>query len=174
MAETLIDSYSETNQSGTGTLYSDEPRWGQSFTGLSKKLSTCKFYLKKTGSPTGNLTAAIYAHTGTYGTSSLPTGTVLGTSDVIDVSTLTTSLALITFTFTGANQYAMGANYYCIEANYSGGDASNRVDPGYDNTSPTHGGNCYRYTGGLEVLNTIDLCFYVYGVPISSGFLVFF
>jgi hypothetical protein len=160
---TLLDSYSETNQSDlfqlcTGIGYQHV---GQSFTGNANYLVQCKFYLAKYGSPTGNITASLYAHTGTYGTSSKPTGGALATSDNIDVSTLTTSLQLITFTF--STPYLMSATYFCIELEYTGGDVDNQVLLGYDNTSPTHGGNAFHATsGGYSAESGSDCCFYVY------------
>lgn len=164
-----VDSYSETNQDAGRNLSSaDQTDAGQSFTtGSAITLDSCKFYLKKTGSPTGNATAILYAHTGTYGTDGTPTGSALGTSDTFDVSTLTTSYALATFNFSGANRYAMSAStHYFIILEYSGGDASNRVVQGIDGSSPTHGGN-HAYTFSPPTWNsdnTLDTCFYVYGV----------
>lgn len=170
----VIDSYSEANQSGFDTV---NHLWdtgscgaGQAFTAPSTfKITSCKFYLKKAGSPTGIANAVLYAATGTIGTSGRPTGSVLATSDGFQISGLTTSLALITFTFSGLEQYELqeGNNYVIFFRAPSEGflDASNVVYPGRDTTSPTHAGNYVRrYTPWWVYDNPYgDLCFYVYG-----------
>jgi hypothetical protein len=166
----LIDSYSETNQSSTGNLSSANAlARAQSFTAVGGKLDSAKFYLKKTlGSPTGNATAKLYAHSGTLGVDGIPTGAALATSDNFDVSTLSSSFALTTLTFTGANKVSLtsGTNYF-ISFEYSGGDGSNRVGTGEDNTSPTHAGNLASFiSGSWSVIAGSDLCFYVYSLGV--------
>src|SRR4051794_23390494 len=100
---TLIDSYSETNKSNISFVYTAN-YLGQSFTGTGLAIGSAQWYMRKSGSPSGNLVAKIYAHSGTYGTNSLPTGVALATSDVVNSTTLPTSFTLVTFTFSGANQ----------------------------------------------------------------------
>lgn len=178
----LIDSYAESNQSlyyGIQRVHpsTDAGRLsavGQSFTMLSTdhKITSVKFYLKKYGSPTGNLVAVLYAHSGTYGTSSKPTGAALATSDPIAASTLTTNYVLYTFTFSGAQQVTMTANAkYCIDIEGSSAtfDNSNWVYVGEDYTSPTHSGNIFIYdSAGWTASSSEDCIFYVYGDPISA------
>lgn len=167
---TLLDSYSESNASGeaqlsdlqSGSLF----MVGQSFTGDGGTLATAKFYIKKGGSPTGNANAHIYAHSGTYGTSSVATGSPLATSDNFDVSTLTTSYQLIEFTFSGANKITLtNGTYYVIVLQYDDGlIETNYVSLAYDYTSSTHSGNlCANYSvNGWVNYSTLDACFYVY------------
>lgn len=165
MAETLVDSYSESNQDSNWGIASVTPTArGQTLTAIAGNLSSCKFYLKKYGSPTGNAVAKLYTHSGTYGTSGVPTGAALATSDNFDVSTLTTSYQLIKFTFTGAQQYTLvNGTYYCIAIEYGGGDGSNYVLLGGDISSPTHSGNSFRYVAPNWIASTTnDMCFYVY------------
>jgi hypothetical protein len=167
----VCDSYSESNRSFdqilTGTEFAGgRPNWGQSFTGNGAVLDKATFYLKKVGSPTGNATAIIYAHSGTFGTSSVGTGSALATSATLDVSTLTTSYALKDFTFSGGNKITLtnGTNYVVV-VNYAGGDGfSNYVHVGVDNSSSSHGGNQVERTGaGVWTANSSnDACFYVY------------
>ncbi len=176
MSDTLLDHYSETNQDDFFTLASDNHlQGGQSFNpnadpgGSSNyKITSCKFYLKKRGSPTGNAVAKLYAHSGTYGTSSVSTGAALATSDNFDVSTLTTSFALVELSFTGSNQYVMsGGTKYVIDLEYSGGNSSvpNDVAMGHDQTSPSHAGN--EVIDGAA-FSSLDLCFYVYGLVVTT------
>jgi hypothetical protein len=173
IGQTLIDSYSESNSNGTIQLKSTGNHClGQSFANTNSiVLNSCKFYLYRSGSPTGNATCYIYAHSGTYGTSSIPTGAALATSSTLDVSTLTTSAALKTFTFTGANAITLSANTkYILEISYSGGDFSNIVYAGRNTTNTGHGGNenssadCSTFTAALY-----DFIFYVYGNAVVTG-----
>lgn len=161
----LLNSYSESNQSATKAIYSGNwVKFAQSFSsGAGGTLDICKFYLKSTGSPTGNATAVLYAHTNTFGSNGIPTGAALATSDNFDVSTLTSSYGLVTFTFSGLNKYAFSASTnYFISFEYSGGDLNNRVDIGTDTTSPTHEGNRAGYVSGWSANSAEDICFYVY------------
>jgi len=161
MAEFLVDSYSESNAYGFSWSYSGyRETVGQSFTGKDGRVSSAKFYCKKVGSPTGNVYAKLYAHTGTYGSTSAPTGSALVTSNAIDITTLSTDYALITFTFPIPYQITEGA-YYCIAINYAGGDSSNKLETAWDESSPSHSGNGFINT----TPDTVDACFYVYAEP---------
>jgi len=128
-----------------------------------QKLKNCKFYLKKTGSPTGNAVAKIYAHSGTFGTSSVPTGSALATSDNFDVSTLTTSLQWITFNFSGANNIVLSANTkYTVVVSYSGGNASNYISVGLSHSGGSYAaGNWAYYYTSWNPQSTYDVDFYV-------------
>lgn len=162
---TTIDSYSESNVSGFGYEIRNGSNVGvgQSVSGDGNRVSTAKFYIRKVGSPTGNATAKLYAITGTHGTNATPTGSALATSDNFSVSTLTTSFSLATFTFTGANIISLDSSTkYFLTLEYSGGDASNRVEIGYDSTSPAHAGNIATFNGSSWTSNTLyDLIFYL-------------
>ena len=137
MSTFLVDSYGEENPVIYGMPLSaaQDIKTAQSFTGQWGKLYQAKFYIKKAGSggsPTGNATAKLYAHSGTYGTSSVPTGAALATSAVRDVSEFNTSYQIETFTFT--DEYELSDDvYYCISVEYGDGDSSNRVDVGCNN-----------------------------------------
>lgn len=163
----LIDSYSEANKDASFSMDSlDKIGGAQTITAIAATLDSCQFYLSKSGLPTGNATAKLYNITGTFGTTSKPTGAALATSDVFNVATLTSSFALTTLNFTGANRITLtnGTNY-AITLEYSGGDGSNNVQVGQQVTSPTHAGNQSTLVGATWTAdNTIDLCFYVYGI----------
>lgn len=98
----LIDFYSTSNRDNyiiiDGSVTSAV---GQSFTMLSSthNLTSVIFYMMKTGLPTGSAYAKLYAHSGTYGSSSLPTGAALATSDAFNIATLTTGYVNYTLTF---------------------------------------------------------------------------
>ena len=118
---------------------------------------------------TGNLYAKIYAHTGTYGTSSLPTGPALATSNAVAISSIIDGLVgfeLVTFTFSGANQISLAANtkYVFVLQNTSTAIADT-VTLGID-SSGSHSGNSGTYDSGTSswsAVATRDHCFYVYG-----------
>lgn len=179
LALTLIDSYSESNQDAYNQMYGGYiERFGQSFTNTNQIiLDSCKFYLKKTGNPPGTAVAKLYAHSGTYGVNSRPTGSPLATSDNFDVSSLTTSLQLITFNFSGANRITLSAStYYCITIEYTTGDTNNCILAGYDLLSSSHSGNMFDFITSWSALSS-DLIFYVYGergenLIINKGFSV--
>ena len=170
---TIIDSYSESNSNANVVIREGvQLSIGQSFTANNSVLSSCKFYLQKTGSPTGNATATIYAHSGTYGTDSIPTGSALATSENIDVSTFPISNQLIEFTFTGENKITLtNETYYIVTVNYSGGDSSNCIYLGEDTSSPTSSGNYCQYTTelGWVGVGSFAACFYVYGDKILAS-----
>lgn len=163
----VIDTYDFSNLNGSGQpLYSTgNNQAGQSFTGDGNKLKSISLRLSKTGTPTGNITGYIYAHSGTYGTSSVPTGAALATSATIDIATLTTSFTTQTFEFTGANAITLdNATNYVLAVENTNGDLSNRLNVGYDTTSPTASGNMSRFnvSGGAWVAEpTVDLVFIV-------------
>ena len=85
---TLLDSY--TVYAGAGTGF-NIPR-GQSFKpSVSAVITSAKFWLNRTGSPTGHIAYALYGHTGTYGSDgvpSTPVGSPLAVSNTLDVSTI--------------------------------------------------------------------------------------
>jgi len=176
ISQTLIDSYSESNKDYACQMYSGNyVANGQSFTNTNAcTLGSAKFYMTRNGTITGNIYATIYAHTGTYGTSSKPTGSVLATSDAVAISTIPTGSiwGLITFTFSGANQISLTSNtYYVLVVAFSGGDVNNEIFVGADNSSPTHSGNRCALYGATWYTYTLDCCFYVYttaGAPAAN------
>jgi len=175
LALTTIDSYSETNKDGHEGIGNTIDLYSQSFavSVAGQELDSVKFYLAKYGSPTGNIVVRLYAHTGTYGTSSVPTGSILATSDVVDITTLTTfpTFSLITFSFTGAERYALSnSTNYTAVVYFTGGDANNNAMVGVDGSSPTHGGNFANYPdgGSWTAVSGEDAPFYVYGDIIAT------
>jgi len=162
----IIDSYSETNRSQNATFSAVTTRLGQSFIADGTTLDSATLMLSKIGLPTGNLDYSIYAHAGTYGSSGIPTGTPLATSNTIDVATLTTTPTLVSLGFTGINKIVLASstNYFLV-ATHVGADASNAPYIGIDDTSPTHGGNVASWnTPTWSAISTWDFPFYVYSV----------
>ena len=137
----------------------------QSFTCTTETtLDSCKFILSKTLIPTGNAYAKLYAHSGTYGTDSIPTGDALATSDAFDVSSLDGTPTLTTFSFTSGDRRRLDTTtYYCITIEYEDGDAANYVNVGIDDVTLSASGNSASYTTLWTADAAIDVCFYVYG-----------
>lgn len=157
----IIDSYSESNQSGTRNLSTISIKAGQSITGNGSAVGSIQYYMKRVDVSSANAVVSIYAHSGTFGTSSIGTGSALATSDAVNMSVLTTSLQLITFSFTGGNQITLdnGTNYVAV-VEYNN---SNRIALGTDTTSPTHAGNFVNYQSSTWIATSSeDTCFYVY------------
>lgn len=159
---------------GNGTLVGQ----GQSFTTGANVIfpTKVKARFKKTLVPTGSVVCKIYAHSGTYGTSSVPnTGTLVATSNSLDVSKFTTAYDLYTFQFTmtnaetgtpGANSITLdAATQYVVAFEYSAGDASNYIS--IDSTAASqHGGNRSSSNGTWSASATTDLYFQVYSSPV--------
>jgi hypothetical protein len=152
-------------ESNTVSMYSGV-RTGvaQSFTGTGVPVKYLVVRVNKNGAPTGSAYAKIYAHTGTYGSSSKPTGAALATSEAADVTTLPSGTndfrdLLLTFAtpFTPTN-----GTYYCIAFEYAGGDASNNLRVRVDDLNQ-HGGNYSYFDGSLwQLTGGRDLHFRMY------------
>jgi hypothetical protein len=93
-------------QLGTGPW-----RIGQSFVGNGQKLSRLSWYLQKTGAPVGTYTAAIFAHAGAFGSSSVGTGTALATSTTSLVGSQITNQRWCDFNFDESFTLVNGTNY---------------------------------------------------------------
>lgn len=165
-----IDGYPESNfDSWIERLYTGNfVRYGQAFTGNGVAVTSAGFWLAKQGSPTGNMTATIYAHAGTFGSSSIGTGSALATSTAIDVSTLGGALVWVDFTFDGTFTPTAATNYV-VAIEYSGGDVSNHVMVGHDISSPTHPGNGTTYDGSFWDPVANDVIFRVQGAAGSNA-----
>jgi hypothetical protein len=93
--------------------------------GYTIPLTKAKAMLSKTGSPTGNAVAKLYATTG-----GAPTGSALATSDNFDVSTITGADAEeVEFTFDLDSTYALvPETTYFMSIEYSGGGIGNCIN----------------------------------------------
>jgi hypothetical protein len=188
----IIDYWSETHYDPSSSygIYAIHPSTtgdrsdvGEVFTCLSTthNVSLVKFYCKKVGSvTTGTLYAVLYALTGTA-PHMVPTGSPLATSNGYDVSGLTTSFQLISFTFNSSQNYIMDANtttpHYGI--NLQGPttgilDDSNNIRVGYDDLSGLNPSNSFSYVGTWNYGDGSDVCFYVYGSQVIQTKFTFY
>lgn len=120
--------------------------------------------MKTNGTPSGSFQFLIYAHSGTYGTSSVPTGAALATSDTVTVASLTASYASYTTYFTGANAISLTAGQrYVLTCNYSTTSFPNSIY--FKNKTPSfHGGNQSYFAGSWNALAAYDIIFDLQGV----------
>lgn len=148
-----------------GTYLCSGQSWTASATAV---LDSVKLFVYKIGSPTGYFRVQIYAHTGTYGTSSKPTGSVLAQSDSVSMAGLPTSRDSVVFKFTGSNkvQVTQGAYYtlVCQYFNY-GVNSTNYAKVNRSSAGTDHPGNRF-YSTSCSTYSTSssgDVCFKVYG-----------
>lgn len=161
--EFLVDSYSESNADAFFTIATGNSLFGvgQAFTAIAGNISSSQFWAKKDGTPTGTVFSKLYNLSGTFGTNAIPSGAALATSDGIDISTISTTLSLVTFTFSNTFTLVNGTNYG-ISLEYAGDGSANGINYGQDSSSPTHAGNLFFNNGSWNASSTADLCFYVY------------
>lgn len=104
--------------------------------GSSFTASSVDFYIGKTGSPTGNLKAKLYA-LNSQALTAIPSGAALAESASFDVSTLSGSQGWVNFTFTTPYSLVSGTWYgVVLEASGAVGDNSNKIAFG-ESTSNT-------------------------------------
>lgn len=154
-------SYSDSNADSTVNLYSGSIiRVAQTFlVGIGDAtLSRARFYLSKTGSPTGDCYAVL------YGVGEDPLTTPLASSLAVSATTIGTSAAWFDFEFEDKYELSSVVAYTIAFVYGSGGDASNYVTVATDNSSPSHWGKGYTYTvaGGWSGQQTWDLIHYVH------------
>ena len=134
---------------------------GQSFTAIEGTLDSVQFYLDRTGSPSGDVYAVLYAHSGTYGTSSEPTGTPLAVSAPVASSSIPTSpRSLVKFSFDNTLSLEAGENYV-IAIRHTAGDDNNYVT-GWLNFGSAHAGNRSEFQNSTWSVVNWDLVFYLY------------
>lgn len=139
---------------------------------IQSTLTTCKFFLTKIGSPSGNIVAKLYAITGTYGVNSIPTGSALATSSNVDVSTIHSAVnsnslvssdyTLITFTFATPYVMTQGTSYVIV-LEYSGGSGGNYLSIGGGDSNLPTGNPVQDYGSGWVTYTGDAYNFYVYG-----------
>lgn len=163
----LIDSATVASPSDTNCDSSQ--LMGQSFqVQNSCNLDNLIIDVKKVGTISGSFQFEIYAMTGTYGSTSKPTGSPIATSDSISTAGITTSYATITAYFTGANAIAMTTGQqYVLVCNYAATAYPNALL--FKNKTPSfHGGNqSYKTGGAWTELGSYDIIFDLEGVSSS-------
>ena len=145
----LVDSF--TNAWQSTMMYIGQPiAHGQTFSNNllnNVRLTSAQFNLRKSGSPIGNVYAALYNLTGTFGTNAKPTGEAIAISDNVDVTTISTLNSWISFSFSEDNQVVLEvAGQYGVACIFNGGDSSNYLliqGDQYDSTFEHDDGNTF-------------------------------
>lgn len=126
------------------------------------EITSVRLWLKKVGTPTGNLTVKL--QTDSAGS---PSGTPVtnGTSDVIAASTLATSYGWITFTFAINPTLAAATQYHIVLETADTQSNSNYVVWGADSSSPSYAdGEMQRERSAAWSAQSADACFDVNGI----------
>ena len=160
---TVIDSYSETNYSFDRPLFAgSNTKVGMAFIGNGQALARSTFYLKKHGSPTGNIVSSVYAATGTIGSTMVPTGAALATSNVVDAATgVGSAYGLVNFTF-ASPVVLTNLTDYVVTVEYAGGDSSDSLYVGVNAGITPPEGNQSLYNSGWTAQSNTAVCFYTY------------
>jgi hypothetical protein len=134
-------------------------------------LTSIQLYMRKVSTPTGTITAKLYAMTGTFGTNGLPTGSVLATSGTFDVSTLTTSYALYTLTFSTGYVLQAGVSY-CLVIDATSVSVTGAQNVIFATGSSTRRGNTFTSTDGGSnyTAASFNLVHYINGLPLQYDF----
>jgi len=171
----ILTSYSEAGLNNSSNLSSASYlNAGETFKlNDNSRITHAAMWLNKAGSPTGDVTYNLYAHSGTYGSTGVPTGSVL-------VSSATLSAASIVL---GFNRYELAfSSSYLIAANTplvlicnfapTFSDVTNYVRVGNE-IGGTYGGNYTDDSGGSFGYDAgQDMCFEISGVlasPVITG-----
>ena len=145
------------SEDGSTSLYSGSTtRAGQKVTvpdwaaaAFTIDIETARFRLAITGSPTGSAYAKIYSSG----------GSLLATSDAVDVATLATSPAWQDFEFSTPYAMVPGTEYY-FTVEFSGGDVSNYLQV-YYSTAMTGTGVYSTYNGSWTGDSAKDCLYHV-------------
>lgn len=165
-AGVVIDEYDFSNRNTLLNYFTTTFAFGQSFTGDGKNIAEASVMLSKSGDAFGDITAEIYAHTGTFGTSSKPTGPPLATSDPVSATTLTGIMTITAFTFPTPFPTVAGT-HYVVAIRHEDSEIGALIFIGSDTSSPTHAGNASINTGAWQVRNTEDLPFELKSVDLN-------
>ena len=143
----MFDSYVPRYGADSGLKIGNYPTgsyvgFGQSFTASQTGTVTdASFIIKKVGSPSGDVKVYLYETT-FDGAKYVITPGYIAESDTISASTLSTTLATTTFSFSGANQVELtSGNTYAAAVFYWRDSSSNYVEIAYDFSTITHPGN---------------------------------
>lgn len=133
----------------------------QSFYGDGNPLTGARFNLGRQVAANGNVWAELYAHTGTFGSTGVPTGAALATSATIAVSSLPTGTSEVVFTFDGSVTPASGTPYF-IAINTSNTDTGSNLTV---YIAPGDAGNQAGFQNAAWATRTDDLLYQVETSP---------
>lgn len=167
--DTVIASIPDFRDGDTNVWSGSALQRGETFHNVDAiDLVAIQWCLRKDASPTGSCYAKLYAHTGTFGSTGVPTGAALATVTK-DVSTLSATPHWETFTLD--TPYELAANTdYCIVYEFSGGDATNKTQMARDGSSPVDDGNSfYHYLGSYTPQTTTSNLYRLLGAELPPA-----
>lgn len=127
-----------------------------------QSVGTIKLWLKKVGSPTGNLTVTIESDS-----SGAPSGSPIsnGTAGTVAASTLSTSYGWITFTFSTPPTLTGSTTYWIVLDTSDSISETNYVQWGADGSAPGYAnGEMKSYASSSWSAESKDACFDVVGI----------
>jgi hypothetical protein len=138
--------------------------------GAAARITRAEFSMFQQNGPTGSLYARLYAASGTFGSSAVPTGAALAESAAVDVTTLPGAYDMIPFDFATPPRIEADTTY-CIAVEFDGTPAGATGYPlvGGDVFSATHAGNISsrnRSTGLWSATPSQDLIFRLTGFKV--------
>ena len=148
--ETTMDSFMDvsagmTTRKITGNTNGDTFGIGQSFLGSLTTPTRAMFWIRKVGTPTGNLTATILPHVGTFGSTGRPSfsagvgPTPLLSSNPVTASSVSTTAGWVTFTFPDTGfRFTPGTPYFVVVEGVP--QTTNYVEA-FERSNGTHQGN---------------------------------
>lgn len=163
----VCDEYVVANQSLTTNLgVSGRTGAAQSFTGDGRRLARAAFSIARgTAASVGTIVARVYAITGTFGSTSKPTGTPLATSLPVSVADLDVgTFEVLELPFEGKERITLTAGArYAVAVEYDNGSpsASSYITVGSDSSAPSHAGNAAYLVDGVWTNAAEDLVFRV-------------
>lgn len=146
--------------------------YGQTFWTLSATrygLTQVKFFMKKTGSPDGQLEARLYISSGICGIDGIPDGIILASSTPVNVASLTSGGSWISFMFSSPYFCMLDDTCYVIVVVLTGCTTLPAEYPSIKGGISDHDGNGTYYRASAWHDTNWDYCFYVYGESCGSG-----
>lgn len=137
---------------------------GQAFKlAAAAQVTSVQFKLLNAVGATGNLYAALYNSTGTYGTDAKPTGSALVQSGLVSMASLpTVSADWVEFTF--STPYTVSAlTVYCVDVEVESISLFGEIEVTHANSSVAHAGNLFDYDNGWVIDWITDTQFKLYG-----------
>jgi len=134
---------------------------------FSSILESCKFYLNKNNSPTGNAVAKLFSSIAGV------KNALLATSGTVNVSTISASPQLVSFTFSGVNRVPLYKDTtYVVGVYYDNGiiESLDFIAIGLDSNPLTYSGVTYAMYGNGDISSgsSSAISFYVYGSNIKG------
>lgn len=147
----LLDEFVQTDDGSVVNLVATFDQAAQSWQSGADPtaLTGVCFRLRRVGTPTGTMRVNVYAHSGTYGSTGIPTGAALVSSELYNISALTTSAAGYFFALSGWTPDPSTSYFVALSDVDVVGDGSNFVRMTMESgVEATHEGNAAVDGGG--------------------------